>query len=56
MMDQKTNLNQLPNELKSTFQEPKVLKYLGQAGIVKRFGFSSTQLFKLIFVLLGAAF
>lgn len=44
--------NQLPNELKSAFQELNILKFLRQAGFRKRFGFSCTYMFQLVFVLL----
>jgi len=43
---------QLPNELKSTFKELKVLKHLRKAGITKSFGFSCAYLFQLIFCLI----
>jgi hypothetical protein len=52
MIDHQPDLNQLPNELKSTFHELNILKYLRQAGFRKRFGFSSAYLFQLVFVLL----
>jgi hypothetical protein len=45
-------LNQLPNELKPAFQELKVMQHLQQAGFRKRFGFSRSRLFQLVFVLL----
>jgi hypothetical protein len=43
---------QLPNELKSTFKELKVLKHLRKAGITKSFGFTCAYLFQLIFCLI----
>jgi hypothetical protein len=43
---------QLPNELKSTFKELKVLKHLRKAGITKSFGFTGAYLFQLIFCLI----
>jgi hypothetical protein len=43
---------QLPNEIKSTFKELKVLKHLRTAGITKSFGFSCAYLFQLIFCLI----
>lgn len=52
MINDQPDLNQLPNELKFAFQELNVIKFLQQAGIRKRFGFSSTRLFQLVFVLL----
>ncbi|GGB37850.1 transposase [Virgibacillus dakarensis] len=49
----KNNLNkQLPNELKSTFKELKVLKHLRHAGITKNFGYSCAHLFQLVFCLI----
>ncbi|GGL65879.1 IS4 family transposase [Sporolactobacillus putidus] len=41
--------NQLPEEIKATFDELQVLKHLRQAGIVKSFGFSCGTLFQLVF-------
>ena len=52
MIDHQPDLNQLPNELKSAFQELNVMKHLRQAGLRKRFGFSCARLFQLVFVLL----
>ncbi len=52
MIDHQPDLDQLPNELKSGFQEPNVMKYLRQAGLRKRLGFSPARLFQLVFVLL----
>lgn len=43
---------QLPNEIKSTFKELKVLKHLRKAGITKSFGFTCAYLFQLIFCLI----
>ncbi|MDW8518582.1 IS4 family transposase, partial [Priestia flexa] len=43
---------QLPNEIKSTFKELKVLKHLRKAGITKAFGFTCAYLFQLIFCLI----
>lgn len=43
---------QLPNELKSTFKELKILKHLRKAGITKSFGFTCAYLFQLIFCLI----
>ncbi|WP_078430643.1 transposase [Alkalihalobacterium alkalinitrilicum] len=43
---------QLPNEIKSTFIELKVLKHLRKAGITKSFGFTCAYLFQLIFCLI----
>ncbi len=52
MIDHQHDLNQLPTELKSAFQELNIMKYLRQAGFCKRFGFSCFRLFQLVFVLL----
>lgn len=43
---------QLPNEIKSTFKELNILKYLRDAGITKSFGFSCANIFQLIFCLI----
>lgn len=43
---------QLPNGIKSTFKELKVLKHLRNAGISKNFGFSCAYLFQLVFCLI----
>lgn len=43
---------QLPNEIKSTFKELKVLQHLRNAGISKNFGFSCAYLFQLVFCLI----
>lgn len=43
---------QLPNEIKSTFKELKVLIHLRKAGITKSFGFTCAYLFQLIFCLI----
>lgn len=43
--------NQLPKEIKATFDELGVLKHLRKAGIKKSFGFSCTYLFQLVFCL-----
>lgn len=44
--------NQLPKELNSVFRELEVNKHLRNAGITKKFGFTSTYLFKLVFCLI----
>ncbi|MBA4538395.1 transposase [Bacillus aquiflavi] len=44
--------NQLPNDLKSAFNELQILKHLRNAGITKDFGFSCAYLFKLVFCLI----
>ncbi|MDL5042046.1 IS4 family transposase [Heyndrickxia coagulans] len=43
---------QLPNEIKSTFKELKILKHLRNAGITKNFGFSCAYIFQLVFGLI----
>ena len=45
-------VNQLPPEIRPAFEELKVLKHLGKAGITKRFGFPCSYLFLLVFVLI----
>ena len=52
MIEQKQPLDQLPKEIKSAFQELKVLKHLNAAGFKKKFGFTCAYLFRLVFVLL----
>lgn len=52
MIDQKGSLDQLPTEIKSTFQELNVLKHLRDAGFKKKFGFTCAYLFRLVFLLL----
>lgn len=44
--------NQLPNEMKSVFNELAVYKHLRKAGIKKSFGFTCSYLFQLIFCLI----
>jgi hypothetical protein len=52
MIDQGIQKNQLPNEMKSAFKELKMLKHLKTAGFKKKFGFTCSYLFQLVFVLL----
>ncbi len=52
MIDQNAPLNQLPNELKPAFKELKVLQHLKTAGFKKKFGYTCSFLFQLVFVLL----
>lgn len=52
MIAKKNQDNQLPNELKSTFKELKILKHLRNAGITKSFGFTCAYLFQLVFCLI----
>lgn len=44
--------NQLPKELKSVFNELEISKHLRNAGIKKKFGFTCTYLFQLVFCLI----
>ncbi len=46
------NNNPLPLEIHPAFDELKVLKHLRNAGITKRFGFTCSYIFKLVFVLM----
>jgi len=52
MIEQNQPFDQLPNEIKSAFQELKVIKHLNTAGFKKKFGFTCATLFRIIFVLL----
>ncbi|WP_242966708.1 transposase [Desulfosporosinus sp. FKA] len=52
MIAQKEQRNQLPKEIQPAFKELNVLQHLRNAGFKKRFGFSCSYLFKLIFVLI----
>ena len=53
MIGHKTeNNNPLPLEIRPAFEELKVLKHLRNAGITKRFGFTCSYLFQLVFVLI----
>lgn len=52
MIDQNESLNQLPNEMKSAFHELKIIKHLNAAGFKKKFGFTCSYLFRIVFVLL----
>jgi hypothetical protein len=52
MIEQKQQKNQLPKEIQSAFTQLKVLQHLKTAGFKKRFGFSCSYLFQLVFVLL----
>lgn len=51
MITQSDPISQLPNELKSTFKELKMLKHLRNAHITKAIGFSCSYLFQLVFCL-----
>ncbi|WP_243293183.1 transposase [Bacillus sp. FJAT-47783] len=52
MIEQNGQTNQLPKELKSTFDELEVFKHLRKAGITKKFGFTCAYLFQLVFCLI----
>lgn len=52
MIEQMQSLDQLPKEIKPAFQELKVIKHLNAAGFKKKFGFTCSYLFRLVFVLL----
>jgi hypothetical protein len=52
MIEQKQQKNQLPNEIKPAFKELKVLQHLKTAGFKKKFGFTYSYLFQLVFVIL----
>jgi len=52
MIEHNDQNNQLPNELKSIFDELEIFKHLRNAGIKKRFGFSCSYLFQVIFCLI----
>jgi hypothetical protein len=52
MIEQNVLQNQLPNEIKPAFKELKVLQHLRTAGFKKKFGYTCSFLFQLVFVLL----
>lgn len=52
MIDQKQSFDQLPKEMKPAFEELKIVKHMNDAGFKKKFGFTCTVLFRLVFVLL----
>jgi hypothetical protein len=52
MINQNGLSNQLPNEIKSAFKELKILQYLRKAGFKKKFGFTCSYLFQLVFTLI----
>lgn len=52
MIEHQAEKNQLPIEIRSSFDELKVLKHLRKSGITKKFGFSCGYLFQLVFVLI----
>lgn len=44
--------NQLPNDIKSAFDELQILQHLRKAGFKKKFGFTCSYLFQLVFTLI----
>lgn len=52
MIEQNAGQNQLPTEIRPAFKELKVLQHLRTAGFKKKFGYSCSFLFQLVFVLL----
>jgi hypothetical protein len=52
MIEQNAQQNQLPNEIKMAFKELKVLQHLKTAGFKKKFGYTCSFLFQLVFVLM----
>lgn len=52
MIEHQAEKNQLPIEIRFSFEELKVLKHLRKSGITKKFGFSCGYLFQLVFVLI----
>lgn len=51
MIEQKGLSNQLPNEIKTAFKELQIIEHLRKAGFKKKFGFTCSYLFQLVFVL-----
>lgn len=51
MIEQNGLNNQLPNEIKIAFKELKILEHLRNAGFKKKFGFSCSYLFQVVFTL-----
>jgi len=51
MISQKEHKNQLPKEIQPAFKELKVLQHLRNSGFKKKFAFSCSYLFQVIFVL-----
>ena len=52
MIEHNDQNNQLPKELKSVFKELEIFKHLRKAGITKKFGFTTSYLFQLVFCLI----
>lgn len=51
MIEQNGLSNQLPNEIKSAFNELKILEHLRNSGFKKKFGFTCSYLFQIVFTL-----
>lgn len=51
MIKQKGLSDQLPNEIQSAFNELQIIQHLRKAGFKKKFGFTCSYLFQLVFVL-----
>jgi hypothetical protein len=49
MIEQNGLSNQLPNEIRSAFNELQILQHLRKAGFKKKFGFTCSKLFQLVF-------
>jgi hypothetical protein len=52
MIKQNGLSDQLPNEIKSAFKELKIVQHLRKAGFKKKFGFTGSYLFQLVFTLI----
>ncbi|MFY3792139.1 IS4 family transposase [Ureibacillus sp. MALMAid1270] len=52
MIEHNDQNNQLPKELKSVFRELEIVKHLRKACITKKFGFTTSYLFQLVFCLI----
>lgn len=52
MIEHNDQNNQLQKELKSVFRELEIVKHLRKAGITKKFGFTTSYLFQLVFCLI----
>ena len=51
MIDRNNLSNQLPNEIKLAFNELQILQCLRKAGFKKKFGFTCSYLFQIVFPL-----
>lgn len=49
MIEQKGLFDQLPNEIQTAFNELQILQHLRKAGFKKKFGFTCSKLFQLVF-------